>query len=74
MSNLKGELAVEFVEWLHGIKWYLPPTMKISEAKELFERKVREDEDIGLRKAPGSKGGARAARPSNVAKFPPNCS
>ena len=44
MNTLSGKKAEQFVEWLHEARWILPPLMKLSEARELFERKVKEKE------------------------------
>lgn len=46
MTSLSGKKAEAFVEWLAGAKHYLPPLMKIGEAQELFERKLKEDEEL----------------------------
>ena len=46
MSNLTGRKAEQFVEWLVEARWMLPPKMKISEARELFLRKLKEEEEI----------------------------
>lgn len=46
MTSLSGKKAEAFVEWLTGAKHYLPPLMKIGEAQELFERKLKEDEEF----------------------------
>ena len=51
MTSLSGKKAEDFVDWLEKIKYLLPPLMKISEARELFERKLREDEELKNKEA-----------------------
>ncbi len=46
MSNLSGDKSQEFLDWLEEAMFLLPPKMMISEARELFERKLREEEEI----------------------------
>lgn len=51
MTSLSGKKAEAFVEWLEVAKHYLPPLMKISEARELFERKLKENEELKKQKS-----------------------
>lgn len=44
MQGLKGKKAEDFVYWLEQIKFLLPGEMTISEARELFERKIKYEE------------------------------
>lgn len=46
MNGLSGKKAKEFVEWLEEAKWILPPKMSIDEARQLFERKIKEEEEL----------------------------
>lgn len=43
MSALNGN---EFYDWLDDARRYLPPKMKVSEARLLFERKIKEEEEL----------------------------
>lgn len=36
----------DFFAWLHDAKWYLPPKMTIAEAKLLYERMIKEEEEL----------------------------
>jgi len=46
MGTLTGKQAEEFVEWLDDIRFLLPPKMRLSECRELFERKLKEENEI----------------------------
>jgi len=46
MTSLSGKEAEDFVQWFKEIRHLLPPLMKIGEAQTLFERKLREDEEL----------------------------
>ncbi len=46
MSGMYGKKAEEFVEWLEEAKYCLPPKMSIEEARGVFERKLKEEEEL----------------------------
>ncbi len=46
MSGLFGKKAKDFVEWLEVAQWLLPHKMSIAEARQLFERKIKEEEEL----------------------------
>ena len=46
MKSLSGDKAMDFVIWLEEAKHVLPPQTKISEARLIWERKVKEEEVI----------------------------
>jgi hypothetical protein len=46
MSSLSGKKAQDFVLWLEDAKWLLPPKMSIEEARLLFERKLKEEDEL----------------------------
>jgi hypothetical protein len=45
MNVLKGEKATKFVAWLSLIKGFLPPSMSIEEASQIFLRRCKDEED-----------------------------
>ncbi len=51
MMKLQGEKAKKFVEWLECVKGLLPMNMSISEAAEIFERKLNEEEQLKKKQA-----------------------
>lgn len=44
MNTLSTGQARGFLQWLACAKWFLPKTMPLIEAKELFERKRDEEQ------------------------------
>ena len=42
MSKLQGEKAQKFIAWLACVKGFLPMSMTIDEAAEIFERRFDE--------------------------------
>ena len=44
MSNLSGKKTEDFVKWLELIRGFLPGSMSIAEAKEIFLRKSKEED------------------------------
>lgn len=36
----------DFLEWMEDAKWILPPKMTLSEARKLFERKIKEEDEM----------------------------
>lgn len=40
----------QFLDWLEEIKFMLPPKMKVNEAREIWDRKVREEGEIDERR------------------------
>ncbi len=46
MNSLSGEKAEKFVEWLEKVKGLLPPKMNLHEARALWERKNKEEEEL----------------------------
>ncbi len=46
MTVLAGKKADDFVRWLNIAQFILPPKMSIEEAKNLFLRKVHEEDEI----------------------------
>lgn len=44
MSILKGDKATEFIAWLACIKGFLPKSMTIEEASDIFLRRCAERE------------------------------
>jgi len=45
MMKLQGEKATKFVAWLSCVKGFLPMSMSINEAAEIFERRYQEQEE-----------------------------
>lgn len=45
MSKIQGEKATKFVAWLACVKGFLPNSMTISEASEIFLRRCKDEED-----------------------------
>lgn len=45
MAKLQGEKAQKFVAWLACVKGFLPMSMTINEAAEIFERRYKEQEE-----------------------------
>ncbi len=43
MNKLTGKKAEKFVAWLAMVKGFLPKSMTIIEAQQIFERKWREE-------------------------------
>lgn len=50
MNSLIGKKAEQFVEWLHEAKFILPPKMRLDEARQLFERKQQEEDELSNEK------------------------
>ena len=46
MNGLSGEKAKNFVRWLNQAHRVLPPKMTLTEAQELFERKLEQEKEI----------------------------
>lgn len=46
MTNLAGEKAEKFIKWLEVAAHYLPPKMSIYEARLIYDRKIKEEDDI----------------------------
>lgn len=44
MSKIEGDKAAKFVAWLACAKGFLPTSMTISEASQIFLRKCEDDE------------------------------
>lgn len=44
MSKLTGDKATKFVAWLAVIKGFLPKSMSIEEASDIFLRRCADDE------------------------------
>lgn len=44
MENLQGKEAQKFVAWLTCVKGFLPNSMTISEASEIFLRRCADEE------------------------------
>lgn len=44
MSTLQGEKAAKFVAWLACVKGFLPNSMTIEEASQIFLRRYEEEE------------------------------
>lgn len=45
MSILKGDKAAQFVAWLSLIKGFLPKSMSIEEASQIFLRRCADEEE-----------------------------
>lgn len=41
-----GRWFREFLDWMEEAKWILPPRMTIEEARQIYERKCQEEEEI----------------------------
>lgn len=46
MEHLSGDKGRAFVEWLEEAKFVLPPQTRISEARLIWERKIKEEEEF----------------------------
>lgn len=44
MTQLSGEKATKFIAWLAVVKGFLPSSMSIEEASDIFLRRYEEDE------------------------------
>lgn len=44
MSSIQGEKATKFISWLACVKGFLPRSMTIKEASDIFLRRYSEDE------------------------------
>ena len=45
MNILKGEKATQFVAWLSVVKGFLPKSMSIEEASQIFLRRCKDEEE-----------------------------
>ena len=46
MERMTGNSAKDFIEWLEAIRFLLPPKMTLTESRLLWERKIKEQEEI----------------------------
>ena len=45
MNILKGDKATQFVAWLSVVKGFLPKSMSIEEASQIFLRRCKDEEE-----------------------------
>ena len=57
----------KFFEWIAEAKYYLPGKMTLHEAKELYNRKVRDDEERYSNRS------TRTESTGAMDELPPNC-